>query len=709
LSYSQPTPKQNEQPAERKSSAPDEEMFKNLSARAKEVGDSLGKQLQGRYENWLESRRWIEEDWLRAVRAYHGVYDYDTKSRFSPNQSDVFVQLSRMKTDTVYNRICDMMLGPEDHWAVKPSPMADVSDERREELKQQIMQASMVNPDLLGMSQQEPTEEELDSVEDELAKKAAKRMGRKIRDQLEFVRYRKHFRQTSFEMCVVGTGVFKGPMVGVEKRPKWKRAMNITDIERSDNGSTKINWALQEQEEVLPKIDSPSLFDVYPDPYTTETAKGLGVFERHVMLAHQLEDLASQPYFISDQIDMVRDNFPKGNHWDNYTDLELRFVSGQNETSEHEMRYDVIEYWGWVTGQELIQAGLNESQVEMNKSYYANVWHCGGITIRATVSPNRPVKSMYKLVPYKEVIHSQYGVGVPFLMRDSQETVNAAARELINNAALSSGPQVEVAIDLIELDANENIREIVPWRVWPRAGGDLAHPAVRFTNIPDNTESMAKIIQIFRAFADEESNIPSYSHGSTQLSGAAGKTASGMSMLMGAASMDVKGVVQNLDQYLIKPFIEEMYHFNMQWSDDESIKGDMEPEATGSSTLLAKEIKSQRALMMLQITNNATDMPLMGPERRAKMLRATGEALDFDPDDIAPDPDEEDIINLLRQQQPPQPGMNAPVPGQPVVDEGAVGGPTPAGSPPSQPGAEMTPGGPGTNQGQAPVAPITGQ
>jgi hypothetical protein len=665
-------PGRKEQP---RRSSPDEDKRTKLSEKAQQFGDSLGKQLQSRYDNWVTGRRWIEDDWLRYLRAYHGMYDPNEEAKMNPNGSRVFVQLTRMKTDSSYNRICDLMLGPEDHWDLGPSPDAELTPERREQLKQQIMQAAMVNPSMLGPAGP-PTNKELDQVEEKLAAQSAEDMKIRIKDQLEAANYRKHFRFMTFEQCVLGTGVFKGPMIGVDVKQKW---MRMKSMEASEDGA--FQWELNEEETITPKIATPSLFDVFPDPYATETKNGIGVYERHVMIAPHLQGLKGQPMFMDEQIDRVLEMYPEGNHWENYTDIELRFVSGQNDLNEPELRYDVIEWWGWITGHELIKAGLDPEKVEPTRSYYCNVWHCGGITIKATVSPSKPVRCMYKLVPYKEVIASQYGVGVPFLMKDSQETVNAAARELINNAALSSGPQVEVAIDYLELGANEDPRDIHPWKTWLRSGGDMAYPAVRFTNVPDTTQSMAKIIEIWRAFADEETNIPSYTHGSTAMSGAAGKTASGMSMLMGAASLDIKGVVQNQDQYLVRPFIEEMYHFNMFWSDDEKIKGDMEPEAKGSSSLMAKEIKSQRGLMLLQITANPTDMAIMGPQRRAKLLRTVGKSMDYDPDDIAPDPEEVDINNEMQ--------MNAQSLGMgPQVGPGGAGGmpgepPPPQGSAPA--------------------------
>lgn len=681
----------------------DKQKLIDLQVKYSEVGDRLGQRLQSRYDDWVSARWLIEEDWFKFIRAYNGVYDSSTISEIRPGGSEVFVQLTRMKTDTSYNRLCDLMFGAEKPWDLKPSPMPEVPPERMAELREQIMAQSMMAP-ALALEAMPPMDEELEKVEADITKKAAKKMKVKIEDQLEYLHWERKARKCVFEMCVLGTGVMKGPMVQTNTRNKYRRS--------------KEGWTLSEADEVLPLIEAPSMFDVYTDPYATEQEKGMGTYQRHVLRKDQLERLENQKYFSKQAIEKVLTRYQKGNHWENNTDVNLRYVAPLSEDNygEPEMRYDVVEYWGWVDGLMLKECGLIDGEkVDENRSYYCNVWHCGGITIRAIVDPQKPQRRMYKLVPYKEVIASQYGVGVPYLMKDSQETVNAAARELINNAALSSGPQVEVAVDLIELDASEDIRAIIPWRVWPRAGGDLAYPAVRFTNIPNTTDALANIIQIWRQFADEETNIPSYSHGSTSLTGAAGKTASGMSMLMGAASMDIKGVVKNMDEYLIKPLIEEIYHFNMQWSDDESLKGDFEPQALGSTSLLAKEIKSQRVIMFLEMTANPIDSQIMGMENRAKLLRAAGESMDIDPDDVAPDPDEVDINAILQQQM----GMGAPVPGGAAPGMGVPGGDpvqgamnpaTQSGRMPGKTvqGQAMTPGGPGMGMGVPPVAPARG-
>ena len=48
--------------------------------------------------------------------------------------------------------------------------------------------------------------------------------------------------------------------------------------------------------------------------------------------------------------------------------------------------------------------------------------------------------------------------------------------------------------------------------------------------------------------ADESTGLPSFSHGQTGVSGV-GRTASGISMLMGAAQLSIKTVIKNIDDY----------------------------------------------------------------------------------------------------------------------------------------------------------------
>jgi len=203
---------------------PNQVELASLHKKSNDVGDTIGRRLQNRYEEWLLSRRYIEEDWLRYVRAYNGVYEPEIEQNFRPGQSRVFVQLTRMKTDTSFNRLSDLLFGAEDHWDITPSPLPELSEERVEELRSLIMEQMAQDPNM--QAQAEPEDEELEKVEEDVAKRAAKRMRQKIKDQLEAQHYQKKARECIFEMCQVGTGVMKGPMIGVDIIQKYQRTKN---------------------------------------------------------------------------------------------------------------------------------------------------------------------------------------------------------------------------------------------------------------------------------------------------------------------------------------------------------------------------------------------------------------------------------------------------------------------------------------------------
>jgi hypothetical protein len=218
-------------------------------------------------------------------------------------------------------------------------------------------------------------------------------------------------------------------------------------------------------------------------------------------------------------------------------------------------------------------------------------------------------------------------------MVDSQDMMNSGVRTMLDNEGISSGPMYEVNLDMIE--DGEDPRDLYPWKGWLRRGGDPAHPMIRFYQPNSNINDLVKVVEMFRKFMDEETSQPSYTHGDA-IPGL-NKTASGMSMLMGAANISTKGVIKNWDDDMIAPTMRGMYDWNMRWNPRKDIKRDMQVEARGSTALLAKEIQSQRLMQYAEITNNPNDAALLGPERRAKLLREICIALDLNPDEVGPD------------------------------------------------------------------------
>jgi hypothetical protein len=242
----------------------------------------------------------------------------------------------------------------------------------------------------------------------------------------------------------------------------------------------------------------------------------------------------------------------------------------------------------------------------------------------------------YNFFIYAKIPHQFWGIGPARMMRHSQYTINGSIRSLLDNMAISSGPQVEVDVRMLKKGEDPSV--INPWRIWLRDSGDPDTPAVRFYNPDSKVSDLINMADQFRKYADEETALPSYTHGD-QVPGL-NKTASGMSMLMGAANITIKNVVKNLEDFCIKPLLQSLFDWNMQWNERQDIKGDMNIDVRGSSALIAKEMQSQRLIEFLQLTANPIDMQFID---RRYLLRETANALDIDASKSVPEP--QDMMN----------------------------------------------------------------
>ena len=185
--------------------------------------------------------------------------------------------------------------------------------------------------------------------------------------------------------------------------------------------------------------------------------------------------------------------------------------------------------------------------------------------------------------------------------------LNASVRAMLDNAAISAGPIIEANIDL--LADGEDPNDIYPFRSFQRTGigTDGSNRAITVTKLPSYTQQFMKMVEFFRASADETTNIPAAMQGASgdsQNMGAAGRTATGLSMLMGSANITLKDQLKNFDDGITKPFIKALYFWNMEFNPKEDIKGDFSIVARGSSSLVAKEVRLESLNQFLAITGS---------------------------------------------------------------------------------------------------------
>ncbi|WP_175404711.1 portal protein, partial [Endozoicomonas atrinae] len=386
-------------------------------------------------------------------------------------------------------------------------------------------------------------------------------------------------------------------------------------------------WKLIERQSIEPDIEWASVFDLFPDPYSHDPGKPNDLFRRHVLTKHELRELAGSHGFETETIHAILMESPQGNHVPEDYERELRNINDNDEQHVTPNRFDVLEYWGPVDGQQLKEYGVDD--IDEQAEYQANIWICDGRMIMARLNPLKPEAIPYKFVPYESVLHRFWGIGIPYMMNDSQDVMNSTGRALLDNAALTAGPMFQMDVSKFpEGMSLEDAKKIYPYRLWFYDGEAGEGPMIQAINIQSNQKDLSGIFELFRRFADEETSLPSYTHGEQTQN--LNKTASGMSMLMTAANVALKSVVKNIDDYATVPLIDSLFNFAMRWSDSEDAKrGDLDVVAMGSAALVAKELQSERMMNALNVSMN----PVLGPMTDHRYLyNEYLKSLDIDPD-----------------------------------------------------------------------------
>ena len=592
---------------------------------------SLGSRLSDVFTEYKDARKETENEWLKDLRQFQGMYEPEVLARLNESgaRSKVFVGLTRTKVMAAYSRIVDLLFQHGDsYFGIEPTPIPQLEPlkamQMREQAVMQITAASggmapELNEDLIAARMSELEEEFLEA-EQIIAKEAAEKMAVEIHDQLIEANAEQKLKEAILESTIFGSGAIKAGTIRIDRVQSYSRIQDPT------TGQT--GFALSQIEKAMPEVESVSIFDLYPDPYCTSLEDCEGLFRRHVLTRSQLRDLADRPGFDGEMIRYLIKHNRQGNHTEEDHEKTRRRIAGINEYSESSNRFEVIEYWGEIDGYELEEHGVDIPEGTDLSDYFSScVWFSGGKVIKVMLNPIQGYRVPYHIFPYERSPHQFWGTGVPRMMRDSQTTMNAATRIWIDNLALSSGPMMEVNTDL--LAAGEDPTDIHPWRVFLREGGDGSMAAVRFYQPVANANGLNQIVELFRRFADETTSLPSYTHGEQTRS--LNKTATGISMLMGAANVALKSTIKNIDDFLLEPMVSALFHFNMEFGTNEKAKGDLKVISRGSTALIQKEVQSQRLLQFLSLVSNPMDAALVD---RNQLLRDIAQSLDIDPDEV---------------------------------------------------------------------------
>ena len=596
----------------------------------------------------------VEPRMLANMRVRRGEYDPDELERIrKQGGSEIYMMIGSTKCRAAASWLRDVVVAVRDEkpWTLMPTPMPDMPPALIEEVKgkatqmlAQYLMATGQMPDEATLRQilTQMRDEFIVQLRDEAVKKA-ERMEQKMEDQLVEGGFLQAVNEFIDDVTTFPTAFIAGPVIRRKPRLRWS----------SDpmSGATSPVF----EEDLVEEWERVSPFDIYPHPAMTNINDPLPLIRRHRLSRSQLTELLGVEGYDDGAIRAVLDEYGKGGlrEW-LMVDSSKAMVEGRNTVyamMNAEATIDALQMYGSVSGQMLRDWGMDEEQVpDVAKEYHAEVWLVGHWVIKATLNYDPLGRKPLYGSSYERVPGVFWGNSVVDLCADSQRMCNAAARALANNMGIASGPQAFVNVD--RLPSGEDVTEMYPWKIWQVTSdpmGGTADP-VKFFQPQSNAQELMTIFQHFSVRADEDTGIPRYMTGESP-SGGAGRTASGLSMLLGNASKTIKQVVANVDMDIIKPVLERLYDHNMQFSDDEELKGDVKVVARGATSIMLKESAQVRRNEFLQIVaSNPVLSQIVGMEGIATLLREAAKTLDMpNVDKIVPNLDKVKLMTLLQQ------------------------------------------------------------
>lgn len=532
----------------------------------------LGNELLAEFADAEMLRKEAEERWLRDLRQYRGKYEPGEEAKMRGSRA--FMRKTRVKVESVDARLMDLLFpaNRERNYSISATPEPSIPRPLREKLVAMLTEAS---------SGQAPDRDTLKRAIKASADSAAAKMSKRIDDQLAEARYRDVARKVLHSGNLYGTGILKGPLV--ERR---SRLSYVWD-------DAKARFVQQSQSFAAPFIAHTPIWRWYPDMTVTDLEDARYCWEHHRLSRAALADLAERKTFDTERIRAYILSNPDGAIRPRSYESELRTMGDQQLVGLEAKtgQYDVYERWGWIAADKLADCGCQVPAERMHEAFFANVWVLpSGEVIKAVLAPIEGMRWPYHLYYFDKDETSIFGEGLAAIMRGDQQMLNAAVRMLLDNAAVTAGPQFEVFVPAFP--ANANLTDIHPLKVWPRSGGDFQYPAVRQLSFQSHMNELIQVMQLFDANADEVTAIPKFTYGDNPTKGAAG-TMGGLSMLMAQANIALKDLVISFDEGVTKPFITGIYHWNMRFSADDTIKGDYDVVARGAASLVAKEVRGQ--------------------------------------------------------------------------------------------------------------------
>jgi len=602
---------------------------------------------------------------LAALRTFNGQYDPTKLVEITKmGGSTVYARMIAQKCRAASSLLRDIYLGQDQPWALQAPADPDIPDDVKAQIDQLIQQEGQMVTQQLGQppspSDMADRKRNLLDQAEEAAKKKATKQARASEDKIEDMLRQGGFYHALAEFLVdlpiFPFACIKGPVVKVCPKVTWGKGGGQPTVQQVPT----LTW------------NRVSPFDLWFTPGVADIANA-NVIEKLRVTRAELNDLLDLPGYNQDEIRMVLDEYGRGGLYDNWdtTDAERSVLENrENPAWNRSGMISMMEFNGNVQGRLLQDYGM--AVPDELRDYHVQIWVVGSHVIKAHLSPSPRQRHPYFITSFEKVPGTPVGNGLTDLLQDLQEVANATLRSIVNNVSISSGPQVVVNDDM--LAPEENGEDLYPWKRWHVRSDPVQSQTkqpISFFMPANNAAPLIQVYQEFISIADDVSAIPKYVGG--QAGGGAGRTASGLAMLMGNASKILQTVSANIDRDVLEECLLQLFDLLMLTDTSGLLTGEEKVTVQGVNVAIQRETLRQRQIEFLQATNNPTDMKIMGLKGRSTVLRSVSTTIGMPGDDIVPSEDAIDQMMKQQQQQSQQGGdIDALI--QKNVQEGVAAG-----------------------------------
>ncbi len=400
-------------------------------------------------------------------------------------------------------------------------------------------------------------------------------MEKEIQTQLDSCNYAVHARRAIEDRIILGTGVLKGPVNTGKMRIRYVKSGT--------------SWVPEVIPDKTPAIEHVPLWRFYPDMDVTTHEDSLADIQLHPKSALELSALRKNPGFDKSEIDEILS--PEyGMKPSTYAETGLSSILGRvwDSTYMYKDRYAVLEYHGPVTYDEATKLGLTPTYESPTKEYYGEIWVCCGRVIRMELENiEAQFETPFAVAVWKKDPRSPFGFGHPLLLADSQRVITQAYHMILDNASLTSGPQISMFQQYVQPADGE-------WTVSPNKVWLLNDPSVSITDAinfftPTNViGNILPVLQLARGFAEEESATTAMAAGLGSPQNV--DSATGQLVMQQNSTTLLDFLAEEWDDQVTEPVIRRMYAWNMQYSLKEDIKGDYVVDVKSSSEYKNKQM-----------------------------------------------------------------------------------------------------------------------